>query len=89
MVNRLCYYGLISNKHEPLAKGHTMEPKVRYNGERNGYSIKVYEYMRRDETRYNARIVNLTTGDSEETPGWSSYGTALLVAQQTADEAQI
>lgn len=66
-----------------------MEPTVRYAGERNGYSVKVYEYTRRGETRFSARIVNLTTGNSEETPGWSTYGTALMVAQQEADEAKI
>ena len=66
-----------------------MEPTVRYAGERNGYSVKVYEYTMNGKQRFGARITNLTTGNSEQTLGWTMYRTALEVAQQAADEAKI
>ncbi len=66
-----------------------METTVRYAGERNGYSVKVYEYRYHGKQRFGARVTNLTTGMSEQTPGWTMYKTALEVAQQAADEAKI
>jgi hypothetical protein len=60
-----------------------------HSSERNGYKMYVYQYTAKGQTRYMANIVNLTTGNSEQTPGWSSYRTALEVAQQSADEAKI
>lgn len=66
-----------------------METTVRYAGERNGYSVKVYEYRYHGKQRFGAKVTNLTTGMSEQTPGWTMYKTALEVAQQAADEAKI
>jgi hypothetical protein len=66
-----------------------MEPTVRYAGERNGYSIKVYEYTNKGKQRFGSKVVSLTTGNSAQFPGWTMYKTALEVAQEAADKALI
>lgn len=66
-----------------------MTSETRHSSERNGYKVEVYEYTVNRKHGFGTRITNLTTGSSEQTPGFATYGTALMVAQQTADEAQI
>lgn len=66
-----------------------MNASTIYTSERNGYEVKVYEYEYKGKQRFGARVTNLTTGNSEQNPGFSSYRTALEVAQQAADEAKI
>lgn len=66
-----------------------MTSKTVYSSERNGYKVEVYEYTVNRKHGFGTRVTNLTTQSSLQTPGFSSYGTALLVAQQEADEAQI
>ena len=66
-----------------------MEATIKHTSERNGCMIKVYEYRYHGKQRFGATVTNLTTGNSEQTPGWTMYKTALEVAQQTADAAQV
>lgn len=66
-----------------------MTSETRHSSERNGYKVEVYEYTVNRKHGFGTRITNLTTSSSLQTPGFSTYGTALMVAQQTADEAQI
>ena len=66
-----------------------MASETRYSSERNGYKVEVYEYTVNRKHGFGTRVTNLTTGNSEQTPGFATYGTALLVAQQEADEAKI
>ena len=60
-----------------------------HTSERNGYRITVYAYTVKGAKRFGSRVTNLTTGNSEQTPGWSSRSVALEVAQEAADKAQI
>ena len=66
-----------------------MASETRHSSERNGYKVEVYEYTVNRKQWYGFRIWNLTTHNGLQEPGYATYGTALLVAQQTADEAQI
>ena len=66
-----------------------MEHTVRYTSERNGYKVQVYEYTVNRKHGFGTRVTNKTTGNSLQTPGFATYGTALMVAQQEADEAKI
>jgi hypothetical protein len=64
-------------------------PTVVHSSKRNGYTVEVYVYTVKGHTWYCGRVENLTTGAVDENAGWSGYRTALEVAQQAADEAQI
>ncbi len=66
-----------------------MSSTTRYSAERNGYRVEVYEYTFNRRNGYGTRVTNLTTLASVQTPGFATYGTALLVAQQEADEGKI
>ena len=66
-----------------------MTSETRYSSERNGYKVEVYEYTVNRKHGFGTRVTNLTTGSSLQEPGFAMYGTALIVAQQMADEAKI
>lgn len=65
-----------------------MQPTVRHTSERNGYKLTVYEYTYKGAQRFGARVTNLTTHNSLQEPGFATYGTALAVAQQIADDGK-
>ena len=66
-----------------------MTSTTRYSAERNGYRVEVYEYTFNRQHGFGTRVTNLTTQNSMQTPGFATYGTALMVAQQEADEGKI
>ncbi len=66
-----------------------MNAQTIHTSERNGYRIVVGEYEYKGQQKFGARITNLTTGNSEQTQGWSSYRVLLEMAQESADEAKI
>ena len=66
-----------------------MTSETRYSSKRNGRDVQVVEHVIDRKHGFSIRVTDLTTGRSLESMGFATYGTALLVAQQTADEAQI
>jgi hypothetical protein len=66
-----------------------MTSATRYSSERNGYKVEVYEYTVNRKHGFGTRVTNMTTQNSLQTPGFATYGTALMVAQQEAEEAKI
>lgn len=69
-------------------QGDMMTSDIRYTSERNGYRVEVVEYTVNRKHGYAARVTNLTTRNSLQEPGFATYGTALAVAQQIADDGK-
>lgn len=66
-----------------------MTSEIRHTSERNGYRVEVVEYTVNRKHGFAARVTNLTTSNSLQEPGFATCGTALMVAQQSADDGKI